>query len=381
MARYLGAVVDTDIHHVPTSDREFLDYFPERTRAYAAAAVESGVPFKAARVSVAAPLYNGGNPFRLATAVPESGPAGSSYELVRDQLLDRYDIYRGLLTHDVGEFGIHLNPYFAADLCQAANDWTIERWLNRDDRLYAGIVVSPTLPDEAVREIYRLAHHPRMAFVEFSGTPLGFPAGHPLYHPIYRAATDVGLPIALHVSGSDAPALQAPTGRVSTALEMGSMLGLVGSHYVTSFVSHGVFEKYPTLRVLLIEFALSWLTPLLWNLERDIELLRLESPWVKRRPTEYVHDHLRFSTQPLEAGRPEDSRRLVELLDAVDGIEDLLCFSSDYPHWTMDDLAFVERTLPSSWHSKVFCDNACGLLGWRTPTVVSHRNKLARSTS
>jgi predicted TIM-barrel fold metal-dependent hydrolase len=293
-------------------------------------------------------------------------------------VLDPHDTYRGCLTYNVGEFGCHFNPYFASDLCRAANDWTIERWLSRDERLYGGIVVGPQLPDEAVAEIYRLADHPRMACVVLAATSLYHPLGHPLYHPIYAAAADVGLPVAIHVGGGEFGHLTAPGGKLSTLIEVGSVLPMAGPHYLSSFIVHGVFEKYPSLRVLLNEFTLSWLPGVLWNLERDFELLRLESPWVKRRPTEYVHDHIKFSTQPLEAVQAEEGRRLVQLLETVDGIEDLLCFSSDYPHQTMDDVAFVERILPRAWHAKVFCENACKVYGWTPPTgVKSRRGELA----
>jgi predicted TIM-barrel fold metal-dependent hydrolase len=55
----------------------------------------------------------------------------------------------------------------------------------------------------------------------------------------------------------------------------------------------------------------------------------------------------------------------------TEGIEDLLCFSSDYPHWTGDSPTFVAKLLPKSWHRKVFCDNACDFFGWERPDSVA----------
>jgi predicted TIM-barrel fold metal-dependent hydrolase len=51
----------------------------------------------------------------------------------------------------------------------------------------------------------------------------------------------------------------------------------------------------------------------------------------------------------------------------VDGVEDLLCFSSDYPHFSFDDPVYIARVLPERWHRKIFCENACQLYGWGVP--------------
>ena len=363
---YDGPVIDVDIHHRPPNDAKLLAYFPARTREYAETAVRQGVSFRVVRSSGGLVDYGG----RLAGSYPSDGGAsGSSYELLREQNLDEYNVYRGLLTHDVGEFGSYPNQYFAADLCHAANDWNIAEWLGLDDRLYSGIVVSPSLPDEAVSEIRRLADHPRMVYVLFAGNPLQRPLGDPLYHPIYAAANEAGFPVVIHVASPEYPAINGPCGTKATLIERLSEMGVQAGHYVTSFITHGVFEKFPQLKVLFLEYGVSWLPGVLWSLENDYELLRMESPWVKKAPIEYVHEHIRFSTQPLEMGRPEDGERLIQLLGAVDGIDDILCFSTDYPHFSMDDFVFVSRILPTSWHRKVFCENACDFFGWTAPAA------------
>jgi predicted TIM-barrel fold metal-dependent hydrolase len=363
---YDGPVVDVDIHHRPTNDAKLLEYVPERSRAYADALVRDRISFRVVRSSGGLVDYGG----RLATSYPpDGGASGSSYELLRDQNLDEYNVYRGLLTYDVGEFGSYPNHYFAADLCRASNDWNIAEWLGLDERLYSGIVVSPSLPDEAAHEIARLADHPRMVYVAFAGNPLQRPLGDPLYHPIYAAASEAGLPVGIHVASAEYPTINGPCGTKATLIERLSEMGVQVAHYVTSLITHGVFEKFPKLKVLFLEYGVSWLPSVLWSLEHDYELLRLESPWVKRRPTEYVQNHIRFSTQPLEMGRPTDGERLVQLLETVDGIEDMLCFSTDYPHFSMDDFVFASRVLPSSWHRKVFCENACDFFGWAAPAA------------
>jgi len=51
-------------------------------------------------------------------------------------------------------------------------------------------------------------------------------------------------------------------------------------------------------------------------------------------------------------------------MDAVAerGIDEILVFASDYPHWDADDPRYIARVLPDEWAPKVFHDNAAGVL-------------------
>ena len=88
---------------------------------------------------------------------------------------------------------------------------------------------------------------------------------------------------------------------------------------------------------------------------------------MRRRPSEYLRERLGVSTQPVEASI-DDRRRLVDFLATVEGIEDMVCFSSDYPHWDNDEPTFIGTILPSEWHDKVFYANSRRLL--RLPSSI-----------
>src|SRR6185312_10495822 len=71
---------------------------------------------------------------------PEGGLPGSSLDLMRDQLLDRWSIERGILN-PLLEAGELLNLEYGAAFAQAINDWQVAEWLEPEPRLRASITV------------------------------------------------------------------------------------------------------------------------------------------------------------------------------------------------------------------------------------------------
>jgi predicted TIM-barrel fold metal-dependent hydrolase len=76
---------------------------------------------------------------------------------------------------------------------------------------------------------------------------------------------------------------------------------------------------------------------------------------------ETVREHMRFTTQPLD--EPDSRGKLMQALDLLDGLEDMLMFATDYPHWDFDRPDLVSRRLPESWREKVVSENARALYG------------------
>ena len=96
------------------------------------------------------------------------------------------------------------------------------------------------------------------------------------------------------------------------------------------------------------------------RLDKAWERMRDEVPECRRPPSEYIKEHLWFTTQPME--EPERAEHLRDTIDRIGW--DKIMFATDYPHWDYDDpvTAFPIR-LSNSEHATVFRDNACGLYG------------------
>lgn len=72
-------------------------------------------------------------------------------------------------------------------------------------------------------------------------------------------------------------------------------------------------------------------------------------------PSEYVWDHVRFSTQPLET--PDEPRMLRHVLEPLRPWQ-TLCFASDYPHWDFDEPNLTLTGLPADWRTPILGANA-----------------------
>jgi predicted TIM-barrel fold metal-dependent hydrolase len=212
----------------------------------------------------------------------------------------------------------------------AVNNWMRDEFLDRDERLRGSVVVPTFHPEAAADEIDRLGGDRRFVQVLLpvrSETPWG----NVRYRPIHEAASRNGRPITLHAWGGWGMA-PTSTGTASTYYEdylYNSQI--IAPNQVLSLVAEGVFDRYPDLRVCLAELGFAWLPSLLWRFDKDWKALWRETPWVRDKPSVYVHKHLRATTSPtLIPGRVPagELAQLAEMLDAGH----LLMYSSDYPH-------------------------------------------------
>jgi predicted TIM-barrel fold metal-dependent hydrolase len=244
-----------------------------------------------------------------------------------------------------------VQPEFATALASAYNDWQLDKWLKKDDRLLGSIAVAAQDPISAASEIERLGAHRQYVQVQLPASSRDVLA-RSFYHPIYEAAEKYGLVIAFHQSGLTTPAVGTPPYYV----EWHTTIPQAWQSQLAGLIFHGVFEKYPKLRVVMVEGGWTWLPSFIWRADYNYMSCRREVPWLQRKPSEYVRNSVYLTTQPMDyVDSPEAIHTMYQLI----GRENALLFSSDYPHWDFDaPLRALPPTLSASARQAIMYENA-----------------------
>jgi len=345
--------IDCDVHCAPASYGDLAPYLSDYWRQYIA---EAGI-----RLSDMAHAYPRGAATTASAVAREAGSpvVPSDLATLSQRVLDRPgQSTRFIVLNCVTGWETHRNPYFSAAVATAVNEWVRDEFLDRDARLRASLVVQTTSTEDAVAEIERVGDDPRFVQVLLP-VRSDLPWGHKNNHPIFAAAAERSLQIGLHAWGRAGKA-PTPSGFTTTYLE--DYLGnqTIAQAQVLSFVSEGVFERFPDLRVAVMECGFAWLPPLLWRFDKDWKGVWREVPWLKRRPSEYVRESFRFTTSP--AHLPSDPGAIDQLLEMMDGAG-LLMYASDYPHEHGDGLSTLLDRLSDSQRADVLWGTAASVYG------------------
>ncbi len=331
------AIIDCDIHNYLPSSRALLPYLPERWRRHHE--TFGGRSYSGTVYPKAMPDAS------RADAWPPSGlRPGSDLAFLQKQLLDTWNIEYGILNPLLGAGG-QLNLEYGAAMASAINDWQIAEWLEPESRLRASLVVAYEDGDLAAAEIDRLGDHPGFVQVLLTARTAE-PLGRRKYWKLYEAAVRHDLPIGFHFGGHGGGPITG-AGWPSFYIEDHAGMSTAFQSQITSLVCEGIFERFPTLKIVLIEGGFGWLPSLMWRLDRAYTRLKEEVPHLKRLPSEYIRQHFWITTQPME--EPTKPQQFHELLAQLD-MNDRLMFATDYPHWDFDapDQAIpvkLERTL------------------------------------
>ncbi len=339
-----SSVIDCDVHANVPSMQALLPYLDEQWRD---SVVDRGLN------SLELISYPPNAP--LTARADWRGKAGeppNTLDKLRTHALDRWNIDIAICNC---LYGVQLlfSEDMAAAFAKAVNDWVAHEWLDRDKRLRASIIVPMQNTDYAVAEIERCA--PDKRFVQVLVLAMGeAPLGRREYWPVYEAAERHRLPIGIHAGSSYRHAVTS-LGWPSWYVEDYCANAQGFQAQVASLVCEGVFVKYPKLKVVLIESGVTWLPAFLWRLSKFWRGVRAEVPWVDRSPSEIVRNHVRLTIQPFDG--PDDPKAVAQLIDHLQS-DDMLLFSSDFPHWQFDGDDIMPAGIPEKLHGKILRDNA-----------------------
>ncbi len=175
------------------------------------------------------------------------------------------------------------------------------------------------------------------ALLVASGCPKGHSPSHRSLDPVWARAQEAGIPIVFHVGGTGdlidpnyfVNGLPIPPDFHGGEENFRSVdyMGIPGppAQTLATMVFDGVFDRFPTLRVGVIEQGAIWVPSWMRQMESAFDAFHRHEERVRAlelRPSDYVRRQMRFTPYPTE-----DVGWIVEQA----GPETML-FSSDYPH-------------------------------------------------
>ena len=344
------ALIDCDFHNELDSIKDLYPYLSQRWREHIDAYGAHGP---------AGGYYPRYMDHREDARPPSGRRSGSEVAHSRKDYLDPYNVAHAVCIPLTGA-GRQSNPDLDVALATAVNDWQIAEWLDPEPRLRASMAVPFEYPDLAVAEIERRASDKRFVQVQFSGRPHE-PMGRRKYWPIYEACVRNGLHVMSHAFGSYGNPITG-SGWPSFYLEEHVGPAQAMQANVISLVAEGVFEAFPTLKIVSVENGFGWIPSLTWRLDSAWKLLKSEIPHLKQLPSEYVRQHVYLTTQPVE--EPHKAEYFTQLLEQYGDMTSHILFASDYPHWDSDnpDMA-LPPFLPKKLLDGIYFGNAAALYG------------------
>ncbi len=247
---------------------------------------------------------------------------------------------------------VAMSEHMGTALCSATNDWIRHEWLDKEPRLRASITVAAQDPIAAVQEIERCAEDKRFVQVMLL-VANELTLGRRYYWPIYEAAQRHGLPIGIH-AGSMYRYPTTPTGWPTHLMQEYASAPQMFSAQVQSLLSEGVFDKFPDLNFVLIESGVGWVLPYMWRSTKTWRGVRGEVPWMTRSTIEEVRSRIRLTIQPFDG--PDAGPELERFIDQL-GNDEMLLFSSDYPHWQFEGQDPMPKGLSPDLVRKICWDN------------------------
>ena len=345
-------LIDTDVHEGFSGLKDLVPYLPAPYADWIGQGAWRGFsqPF----------CYTSpGNGNRADVVSADGSPSVSDYEQMRAQVLDRYDVTHAVLTGYFYPTMLKMQYGLGNALASAYNDWCAEHWLARDPRFIGSIQIFARDPEASAREIDRMAAHPQMRQVKLPVVD-DIAYGEPQYRPIFEAAERGGLQIAFHHT----TLVQGPYGMGMTYMERHALIPMGVIPQVISLICNGVFDAYPNLRFMVLEGGFSWLPHVMWRLDREYRQGRIEVPWIRKLPSAHIRERLRLSTQPTEDISPAQWESLIDLM----GTDEILVFSTDYPHFDFDDPdQAIPKALPEGLREKILWKNAAAFYGLEIP--------------
>ena len=265
-------------------------------------------------------------------------------------------------------------PEFTVSFLRSYNEWVASEPVLADGRIrMVGIVPTSENLDEMIATGRKLIDAGvRAVYVQADNPPGGLSPAHSELDPFWRMFEEADVPVTLHIGTEFAfldprwsmaetfmDLFQSPE-IPNTTIHMFATVHMAVDNYLSTMILGGVFERFPRLRVGLLEVGAHWVG----NAARRMDMYVGVFPGsaaakFSLKPSEYIARNVRvspFNFEPVDRYFEDDPN-----------LADVFCFSSDYPHVegtkdALDNMVAKVAPLGDELASKFFTKNAEWLL-------------------
>ncbi len=256
-------------------------------------------------------------------------PYGSMDPKERIEVLDAEHIDTAILYTTVGllwEAEV-LDPALAQAYTKAYNRWICE-FCADEPRLVPTAHLSLSDPAAAAAELERAVGEGAKGCYVAPFHHQGVPIGHPDNDPVFAAAQDLDVPFAIHPTFEPQWTKGTRMGSWDNVKQLRLLASVAGAdgvrHQFTTLFDYGVFDRFPRLKVLVLESGGGWIGYWLDRIDAVYAhtFIGNRVP-LKMKPSDYFRERIWISCDPDE--------RMIPALAARYGVERFL-WASDFPH-------------------------------------------------
>jgi len=245
---------------------------------------------------------------------------------------------------------------------RAYNRWICE-FCSGSDRLVATAHLSLGDPVAAARELERAVNDGARGAYVAPFTHDGRPLGHPDNDPVFAAAQDLDVPFAIHPTFEPQWTKGARFGTWENVKQLRLLASVTASNGVreqfTTLFDYGVFDKFPQLKVIVLESGGGWIGYWLDRIDAVYghTFIGTRVP-LEHKPSDYFRDRIWISCDPDERTIPALAERF----------GDRFLWASDFPHADhtpeyINDLDELVESFPAPRRKAFLGDNARSLFG------------------
>ena len=283
-------------------------------------------------------------------------------EHIRDMKLD--GVSGELLYPSQGLFFFKVaDPELLSAIFRAYNDWLSEFCQTHPDQLKGIAMINLDHVEDGIKELERTA---KIGLVGAMITE--YPAedrryDNAEYEPFWAAAQDLNMPLSLHTAtrregrsrGAGPRSVRDASDRANKVFWPATSL--------CDMIFSGVFDRYPSLKVAIVEFELAWVPHLLGTMDYTYVERQKEASYRFKGdtlPSDVFHSNVYLSFQEDAVG--------IRLRDII-GVDNIM-WGSDYPHAestfprSREIIDTIMEGVPQAERSRMVGGNAARLYGF-----------------